>query len=103
MGRRVFVGDARDNGGFLRVTWHGDVDQFVVSNWDGNLCVGATRVRLADVPELISVLAKGLAEAGTREAAPPPPATPTRLPDVLRTWWRSRHRHLAQVLPLRRR
>ena len=61
--RRVFVEDARRNGQFLRVTWHGEQQQFVVSNWDDNLCVGATRVPLEGVPELVSLLVEGLAEA----------------------------------------
>jgi hypothetical protein len=68
--RRVFVEDARRNGQFLRVTWHGEQQQFVVSNWDGNLCVGATRVPVESIPELVSLLVDGLAEAAT----PAPPA-----------------------------
>lgn len=61
--RRVFVEDARRNGQFLRVTWHGDHQQFVVSNWDDDVCVGATRVPLEGVPELVSLLVEGLADA----------------------------------------
>ena len=38
--RRVFVEDARRNGQFLRVTWHGERQQFVVSNWEDTVCVG---------------------------------------------------------------
>jgi hypothetical protein len=67
--RRVFVEDARRNGQYLRVTWHADQQQFVVSNWEGNLCVGATRVPVEDVPELVGLLVDGLAAA----AAPAPP------------------------------
>jgi hypothetical protein len=101
VGRRVFVGDARDNGGFLRVTWHEDVDQFVVSNWEGNVCVGATRVRLDDAPELIAVLVKGLAEAGTRSPTAPP--GPPTLRELARSWWAGRRARLAEVVPLARR
>jgi len=61
--RRVFIEDARRNGQFLRVTWHGEQQQFVVSNWDGNLCVGASRVPVESIPELVSLLVDGLAEA----------------------------------------
>ncbi len=68
--RRVFVEDARRNGQFLRVTWHGEQQQFVVSNWDGNLCVGATRVPVESIPELVSLLVEGLAEAASPGAAP---------------------------------
>jgi len=66
--RRVFVEDARRNGQFLRVTWHSEQQQFVVSNWDDNLCVGATRVPVESVPELVRLLVEGLADA---TAAPP--------------------------------
>jgi hypothetical protein len=65
--RRVFIEDARRNGQFLRVTWHAEQQQFVVSNWDDNLCVGATRVPIESVPDLVSLLVEGLAQA----AAPP--------------------------------
>ena len=68
--RRVFVEDARRNGQFLRVTWHAEQQQFVISNWDGNLCVGATRVPVESIPDLVSLLVEGLAEAAT----PAPPA-----------------------------
>ena len=61
--RRVFVEDARRNGQFLRVTWHAEQQQFVVSNWDDNLCIGATRVPVESVPELVALLVDGLAEA----------------------------------------
>ena len=69
--RRVFVPDARRNGQFLRVTWHAEQQQFVVSNWDDNLCVGATRIPVDSVPELVSLLVDGLAAAAAPE---PPPA-----------------------------
>jgi hypothetical protein len=59
------VEDARRNGQFLRVTWHGEQQQFVVSNWDDNLCVGATRVPVESVPDLVALLVEGLAEAAT--------------------------------------
>jgi hypothetical protein len=97
--RRVHVEDARHNGQFLRVTWHGDRQQFVVSNWDGNACVGATRVPVAEVPALVGVLVTGLAEA----AAHPQGATtsPRPLREHLRAWWRERTM-TAAVLELRR-
>jgi hypothetical protein len=98
--RRVFVEDARRNGQFLRVTWHGERQQFVVSNWDDTLCVGATRVDVADAPELVGLLVEGLADAAPRPRAEP--AAPSTLADHLRTWWRDRGRR-ALVVPLRSR
>jgi hypothetical protein len=97
--QRVHVEDARHNGLFLRVTWHGDRQQFVVSNWDGNACVGATRVPVAEVPALVGVLVTGLADA----AAHPPRrvSSPPTLREHLRAWWRDRTA-MAAVLELRR-
>lgn len=96
--RRVFVEDARRDGRFLRVTWHPDRRTFVVSTWDGAVCVGATRVAVDDAPALIGVLAGGLADAAT-----PGPAPDRRLPlrEHLRAWWRQRAASAA-VVELRR-
>ena len=96
--RRVFVEDARRNGQYLRVTWHSDHQQFVVSNWDDNVCVGATRVPLDGVPELVSLLVDGLAEAATPTA---PPARALTLREHLAAWWHERRRP-PSVLPLAR-
>lgn len=87
--RRAFVEDARRNGQFLRITWHRDRQQFVVSNWDGTVCVGATRVRVEDAPALIDVVARGLADAAVDSRAPVVPA-PMGLFEHLRAWWRYR-------------
>jgi len=97
--RRVFVEDARRNGQFLRVTWHGDRQQFVVSNWEDTVCVGATRVPVTQAPGLIGVLADGLADAATH---PPTPSTapPQTLAEHLSAWWRERT-HRGLVVPLR--
>ena len=99
--RRVFVEDARGNGQFLRVTWHAEKRQFVVSNWEDTVCVGATRIDVDDVPDLVGVLVRGLAEAAAPPAEAPPAeaAVPQTLVEHLRTWWRGRH-HRATVLPL---
>lgn len=86
--QRIHVEDARHNGQFLRVTWHGDRQQFVVSNWDGNACVGATRVPVAEVPALVGVLVTGLADAAAR--SPRRVSEPRTLREHLRAWWRDR-------------
>jgi hypothetical protein len=72
--RRVFVEDSRRDGTFLRVTWHPDGGQFVVSTWHDEVCTGAVRVPAEDAAPLIGLLADGLADAATRPAAPPAPA-----------------------------
>lgn len=84
--RRVFVEDERRDGKFLRMTWHPDRRTFVVSTWDGSVCVGATRVPVADAPALIEVLAHGLADAAT----PSEPRGRLSLRQHLRVWWRER-------------
>jgi hypothetical protein len=98
--RRVFVEDARRNGQFLRVTWHADKQQFVVSNWEDTVCVGATRVPVADAAELVGVLVEGIADAAT--AAPVAAPGPRSLAEHLRVWWRGRTRR-APVVALRAR
>jgi hypothetical protein len=84
--RRVYVEDQRQDGKFLRMTWHPDRRTFVVSTWDGTVCVGATRVPVDQAPAMIGVLAQGLADATT------PTDLPERLSlrDHLRAWWRDR-------------
>jgi hypothetical protein len=100
---RAFVEDLRRNGGFLRITWHGPERQFVVSNWDGNVCVGATRVAAEEAPRLIGVLVDGLVDAARSPAAEAEPSAPAPLTlrQHLRVWWRERGRRAA-VLPLDR-
>ena len=92
--RRAFVEDARRNGQFLRITWHRDRRQFVVSNWDGTVCVGATRVCVEDAPALIDVVTRGLADAAVDGQTAATPA-PLSLVEHLRAWWRERSRRAA--------
>lgn len=66
----MFVEDTRRDGSFLRVTWHADGQQFVVSHWDGDLCVAATRIPLSAAPDLIALLTRGLAEAAGQPSDP---------------------------------
>jgi hypothetical protein len=76
---RVFLEDSRANGLYLRVTWHPEHRQFVFSEWHGDICVSAVRVPVAEAPELLTLLANGLADAALirpPESEAPPP------------WWR---------------
>jgi hypothetical protein len=71
----VFIEDMRRDGKYLRCTWHGDRQAFVLSTWDGDVCTGATRVGPADGARLLSVLADGVADAaGTPVVAGDVPA-----------------------------
>jgi hypothetical protein len=60
---RVYLADARAAGAFVRVSWHAEDRQFVVSQWRDNVCVAATRVPVGLAPDLIALLAKGLGDA----------------------------------------
>lgn len=85
--RRVLIEDARRDGTYLRTTWHGDRQTFVVSTWRDEVCTGAVRVPVAAAGTLARVLIDGLADAATAPA-PPGPATRHRS-DVLtraRAW-----------------
>jgi hypothetical protein len=67
----VFVEDARRDGTYLRVTWHPEGGQFVVSTWDDDLCTGAVRVPAAAAAPLIALLADGMADAAGAPAPVP--------------------------------
>jgi hypothetical protein len=69
-GNRVVIEDSRADGSYLRVTWHPDGRKFVVSHWRDDVCLAATRVEPAAVPDLISLLARGLGEMAL-ETSPP--------------------------------
>jgi hypothetical protein len=58
--QRLFVEDVRENQAFLRVTVHEDAGVVVVSHWQGDVCVAATRIALTAVPDLIELLAAAL-------------------------------------------
>lgn len=87
---RVFIEDVRRNGAFLRVTWHDDARTFVVSNWEGDVCVGASRVDVQGAAKLVGLLTGGIAAAATAPPAAPSPPAPTTLRELLQTWWHGR-------------
>lgn len=62
---RVLIEDTRENGQYLRVTWHRDAGQFVLSHWRDDTCVAATRIDPAAAADLVRLLADGLADAAT--------------------------------------
>lgn len=77
MPQRALVEDVREDGAFLRVTWHDASNRFVVSHWRDNVCVAATQLDPAGAAPVIGVLADGLARAAQ---AP--------IPHRVRRWWR---------------
>lgn len=67
---RVFVEDPRRDGRFLRATWHPEGRQLVVSHWEADSCVAATRVAVDDLPELLALLANALADSSAQKDEP---------------------------------
>jgi hypothetical protein len=53
---RVLIEDVRAGGRFLRVTVHEDSGVIVVSHWEGDECVAATRIPVGAAPELIELV-----------------------------------------------
>ena len=76
--RRVFVEDERRNGSFLRMTWHPERRAFVVSNWDGSVCVGATRVPVEERVEPHRRPRRRPDRGRRADLATPPPAPHAR-------------------------
>jgi hypothetical protein len=93
----------RKDGTFLRVTWHSDRSAFVISHWQRDVCVAATRVAAQDVAELSALLANGLADALANAQAQPSSSSsssPERWVSSWRRFWRrlQRPRSYADVL-----
>jgi len=67
--RGEVVLDARGGARAMRVSWHPERALVVLSIWRGSTCVGTLQVDSAEVPHLVDVLVRGLAQSAT--AAPP--------------------------------
>ena len=67
--RSVVVPDLRGEGRALRATWHHEAGCVVLSVWRGNVCTATVRLDPDDVPDLVDVLVRGLAER-EHEAGP---------------------------------
>ena len=70
--RRAFLVDRRQDGSYLRVTWHPEQRAFVMSHWRDDVCLAATHLDVAEVAPLVSLLGNGLAEAASTPAAVAP-------------------------------
>jgi hypothetical protein len=55
--------DARGADRALRVSWHQEADVVVLSLWRNNLCTGSFRLAVDEVPDLIDLLRRGLAQS----------------------------------------
>ena len=70
--RRVFVPQALGSEEYLRVTWHESRQVMVFSHWNGDRCVAATPVLVADIDDLavlVTAAHESLAEAWAPPAA----------------------------------
>jgi hypothetical protein len=56
----MLIDDIRGGGRFLRVTVHSDLGVVVISHWQGDECVAATRMPLSAVDDLIELLRGGV-------------------------------------------
>jgi hypothetical protein len=57
----VLFGDARGRG--LRLTWHPDLDLFVLSLWEGERCTGTIQLAPSQAARLVAVLGEQLAQS----------------------------------------
>ena len=69
---RVLVPQALGSDEFLRVTWHAARELIVFSHWDGDRCIAATPVRVTDIAELASLIARTVGDVSNAPAWPPP-------------------------------
>jgi hypothetical protein len=58
--------DARDDGRFLRLSWHDAPNVCLLSLWRDEVCVGTFQLARESTPQLISALVDGL--AGSRRS-----------------------------------
>ncbi len=65
--RRVLVPQALGSDEFLRVTWHESRDVMVFSHWDGDHCIAAAPVRVADLAELAELTAGALTSSASTD------------------------------------
>ncbi len=61
--------DSRRGGRALRVSWHPETDQVVLSLWRENVCVGSFRLDADEVPDLIESLRAGLTDTTQRASS----------------------------------
>ena len=78
--RRVLVPQALGSDEFLRVTWHESRDVMVFSHWDGDHCVAATPVRVADIADLAALIDSAGHQTTDQPAWPAPSSSQLVVP-----------------------
>lgn len=97
----VEVTDPRDDHRRLRVSWHPERSELIVSHWRDNVCVATTPVGVREIAGLIGLLARGLQDAATSPpllAKPAYQATRGPLSGRFLTWTRHRMNDLVTAL-----
>ena len=89
---RASFGDVRRSEAWCRITWHEDRLVFVLSNWEGNVCVGATQIAPEQASAMMAVLTQGLVESARPVRPNPPPAEQLTLRGALAGWFNGRRR-----------
>jgi len=56
------ISDRRDGARHLRLSWHATRRVVVFSHWRDGVCVASTPVEVAEIPTMIEVLVKALAD-----------------------------------------
>jgi hypothetical protein len=62
--------DPRDEGRFLRVSYHDDLGVFVLSLWRDDTCLGTFRLATEEAPRLIHAMVTALVGPGATVASP---------------------------------
>jgi hypothetical protein len=100
---RLQIPDRRDGGRHLRVSWHPTRRLVVFSQWREGVCVATTPVELAEIPTVIAVLVKALADASRSPAGSPPPPSVASvgrdIRQVLTSWFRPRLATIVAMKP----
>jgi hypothetical protein len=99
----VEVIDVRDDHRRLRLSWHPELREIIVSHWRDNVCVATTPVGVKEIAGVIGLLVQALQDS----AMTPPADSASRARESSgRTWRRylvwSRRRLLAAMLRLQR-
>ena len=102
-GARLQIPDQRDGGRHLRVSWHPTRQLVVFSHWRDGVCVATTPVELSEIPGVIAVLVKALADAARRPTAQALRPTAESLAhdarEVLTSWLRPRLATISALKP----
>jgi hypothetical protein len=81
----VEVTDPRDDHRRLRLSWHPERSELIVSHWRDNVCIATTPVGVKELAGLIGLLVQALQDAATR---PPSLARPGYEQSRSRFWAR---------------